>query len=398
MSSDSPLDYSPLDPFAGPPLTSGGVPRIFGSPGRYVQGDGVLERAGRYLRRLGLSRPAVLCSQRCLNAEGGALFSSLQDAGMEARHLRFGGECSLLEIGGHVSKLMDSAGSVDCIVAMGGGKVVDAGRAIAHRLGLPTVAVPTLASNDAPCAGVSVIYTPDGVTEDAEIYDENPVLVLVDTGVVARAEERYLVAGIGDAMATWYEARSCSLNDAGVNVFGGRPTLASTALAKLSADTLYEYGVAAVEAVRSSTVDAALEHVVEANTLLSGLGYESGGLAIAHAMAQGYTVVESVHQTALHGEMVAMGVLAQLVLEQWWEEAERAARFFVAVGLPVRLEQIGLSADAKEDLGRVIDAALAFPFITNFPGEVNQDNLMAAVLEADELGRSVMEMSPPGEP
>ena len=266
---------------------------------------------------------------------------------------------------------------------------MDAGRAIAHRLGIPVAVVPSLASNDAPCAAVSVIYTPEGVTADAEIYDESPVLVLVDTGVIASADERYLVAGMGDAMATWYEARSCSLTPGGFNVFGGRPTLAGTALAKLCADTLYEHGVAALESVRNSEVNEAVEHVVEANTLLSGLGYESGGLAIAHAIAQGYTVVDAVHKDFLHGEMVAMGVLTQLVLEEWLEEAERAARFFRAIGLPVCLEQLGLSPQSSSELESVVQSALAFPFITNMPIEVTADNLGAAVLGADKLGRSL---------
>ena len=391
MENQGSMEYSPLDPFAGAPLGDDSkLPRVFGSPARYVQGEGVIDRAGRYLARLGFRRPAVLLSERSREAEGGRLMRSLEHEGLSSKNLTFGGECSLQEIGRHVAALQDSQDEVDGLVAVGGGKVVDAGRAIAHRVGIPVAVVPSLASNDAPCAGVSVIYTPEGVTADAEIYDESPALVLVDTGVIASADERYLVAGMGDAMATWYEARSCSHTPGGFNVFGGRPTLAGTALAKLCADTLYEHGSAALESVRNSEVNEAVEHVVEANTLLSGLGYESGGLAIAHAIAQGYTSIEAVHRNFLHGEMVAMGVLTQLVLEEWVEEAERAARFFCAIGLPVSLQQLGLSPQSPAELEPMLQSALAFPFITNVPFEVTAENLGEAVLEADRLGRSLL--------
>jgi glycerol dehydrogenase len=349
----------------------------------------VLDQAGRYLSRLGFRNTVVLLSARSRAAEGGRVLDAMAREDVAAQTLIFNGECSREEIGRHVLAVQALPEAIDGLVAVGGGKVVDAGRAIAHRLGIPVAVVPSLASNDAPCAGVSVIYTPGGVTEDAEVYDENPALVLVDSGVIAQADERYLVAGMGDAMATWYEARSCARTPGGFTVFGGRPTLAGTALAQLCADTIYEHGLAALKAVRRSEVSEALEHVVEANTLLSGLGYESGGLAIAHAVAQGYTVIDSVHRNYLHGEMVAMGVMAQLVLEDWTQEAERAARFFVSVGLPVHLEQLGLSPESHDDLDAIVEAALVFPFVVNMPFEVTAARLHEALLGADRLGRDV---------
>ncbi len=185
----------------------------------------------------------------------------------------------------------------------------------------------------------------------------------------------------------------------GVNVFGGRPTLAGTALAELCASTIYADGTAALDAVRHARVDEALERVVEANTLLSGLGYESGGLSVAHGLAQGYTVIEHVHRNHLHGEMVAMGVLAQLMLEPWGQEAQRAAGFFASVGLPVRLSGLGLAPEDQADLGRVVEAAMAFPFIGNMPVDVTPDKLLQAVLAADRLGEQVLKTTrtSPGE-
>ena len=144
------------------------------------------------------------------------------------------------------------------------------------------ISCPSLASNDAPCSAMSVIYTPAGVSDALEFFPHNPVLVVVDTRTIADAPARYLVAGMGDAMATWYEARTCTENPAARNMLAARPTLAAAALGDLCAKTLYSDGVAAVDAVRRHEVTPALNRVVEANTLLSGIGFESGGLAAAN--------------------------------------------------------------------------------------------------------------------
>ncbi|EAQ98869.1 glycerol dehydrogenase [Congregibacter litoralis] len=373
------------------PTAAQGLPRVFGSPRRYVQAPGVIGQTGSYLRKLGFDSCAVLLSARSQQAEGAVLLQSLEDAGISATILTFGGECSFAEINAHTDALLASDAAPATVIALGGGKVVDAGKSIAHRLRVPSVVVPSLASNDAPCSAASVIYTPEGVTEAFEVFTENPALVLMDTAVVAAAPARYLIAGMGDAMATWYEARACSKNPAAVTAFGARPTLAGAAIAQLCAETVYRDGEAALAALASGSIDEALERIVEANTLLSGIGFECGGLAASHGFAQAYTVLDHVHKQFLHGEMVAMGVLAQLALENWHDEARRATAFFVNVGLPVHLGQLALSADDAVSIDAVVEAALAFPFMANMPMEVSAEKLRAAIVAADRLGREVTE-------
>ena len=90
-----------------------------------------------------------------------------------------------------------------------GGKVLDTARAVAADLDLPVVNCPTVASSDAPCSALSVIYSEEGVFQEYRFYRKNPDLVLVDTQVIAQAPPRLLAAGMGDALATWFEAKTC---------------------------------------------------------------------------------------------------------------------------------------------------------------------------------------------
>jgi len=380
--------FAPDAIFGGGPAGAS-PPRVLAAPSRYIQGDGVLSQLGRYLPLVPSRRAVILISAGGQRRDGARIAGGLEEAGVASLIVTFGGECSIPEIERAVSDVRGSGFAPDSLIAFGGGKCIDAGKSIAYRLRVPMISCPSLASNDAPCSAVSVIYTPVGVTEAVEFFPYNPALVVVDTRIVADAPVRYLVAGMGDAMATWYEARTCIENPAGRNVFTTRPTLAAAALGELCARTLYADGVAAVEAVRRRDVNGALDRVVEANTLLSGIGFESGGVAAAHAVAQGLTVLPDVHANHLHGEMVAIGLMTQLLLEERREGATQVAEFLCAVGLPAHLGHIGVDATKTQDLSAVMDIAMQMFFIVNEPFPVTTASLIAAMVEADWLGKAV---------
>jgi glycerol dehydrogenase len=212
--------------------------------------------------------------------------------------------------------------------------VLDTARAAAADLDLPVVNCPTVASSDAPCSALSVIYTEEGVFHEYRFYRKNPDLVVVDTQVIAQEPPRLLVAGMGDALATWFEAKTCVAGHV-KNMRGGASTCSALALADLCYRTLLEDGANALRAVQSQVVTPALERLVEANTLLSGLGFESSGLAAAHAVHNGLTAAPGTHDY-FHGEKVAYGLLVQLVLEgQPRSVLEPVLQFATQVGLPV---------------------------------------------------------------
>ncbi|SNQ49318.1 Glycerol dehydrogenase [Frankia canadensis] len=360
---------------------------VFGAPGRYVQGRGATAELGAQMSRLGLDGPALIVTspapRRLLER---AWESGLTTAGIAFGVLTFGGECSAREIDRVVAAARGQGSRV--IVGAGGGKVLDTARAAAAALDVPVVTCPTTASSDAPCSALSVVYADDGAFERYLFYRRNPDLVLVDTEAVAHAPVRLLVAGMGDALATWYEARTVREARA-PNQLHGAPTETAGALARLCLDLLLADGPAAVRAVSTRSVTPALERVVEANTLLSGLGFESGGLAVAHSVHNGLTVAAGTHRF-LHGEKVAFGLLVQLVVEGRPDsELSAALDFCAAVGLPTTLAAIGLPDADPATLERVARRTLADGETAHHePFPLTPDMILDAIRAADATGRA----------
>jgi Iron-containing alcohol dehydrogenase len=200
-------------------------------------------------------------------------------------------------------------------------------------------------------------------------YSAQPGCGDSDTAVVAGAPVRFLVAGIGDGLSTYFEAEASSRTRKRT-MAGGAPTQATLAIARLCYETLLEHGLAARLAVERGAITPALEKVVEADTLLSGLGFESGGLGAAHSVHNGLTALEGTHDH-WHGEKVAFGVISMLMLEG--RPAEEVVDFCLEVGLPVALEDIGLEGVGREELERVAEAAcMEGETIHNMPYEVIQ--------------------------
>jgi glycerol dehydrogenase len=360
---------------------------VFCSPGRYTQGRGATTALGREMKSLGLEGPALVIAGKTVIGQLASIWkSSLDEAGIHHEIHRFAGECSTVEI--ERVKAAARQYQIRTIIGAGGGKVLDTARASAADLGLPVVNCPTVASSDAPCSALSVIYTEEGVFEQYRFYRKNPDLVLVDTQVIARAPARLLTAGMGDALATWFEAKTCVAGFV-QNMRGGASTASALALAELCYRILLADGSAALQAVSAQAVTPALERLIEANTLLSGLGFESSGLAAAHAIHNGLTTAPETHQF-FHGEKVAFGLLVQLVLEGAPRfSMEEVLGFSSSVGLPLTLADIGLVNLPCERLNLIaVRASAPGETIHNEPFAVTSEMVADAILTADAIGRA----------
>ena len=360
---------------------------IFCSPLRYTQGLDATQALGTELSVLGLKGPVLIVTSGSPRQRLESVWrQTLGTEGISFSIVDFAGECTREE----VARLTGLARSGGCatILGAGGGKVIDAARAAAAELALPFVSCPTVASTDAPCSAISIIYREDGVFEEALFHGWNPVLVLVDTRVIAQAPVRTLVAGMGDALSTMFEAHACVAANK-PNTRGGACTISAMALAELCYRTLLADGVDALHAAKSGTVTPALERIIEANTLLSGLGFESAGLAAAHGVHNGLTAAPGTH-AFLHGEKVAFVVIVHLILEQAAPaQLDEVLAFCRSVGLPTTLAAIGC-ADLSDELLSQIALSITMPdgLIHNEPFPVSPQMVSDAIRAADAAGHA----------
>lgn len=355
------------------------------APGYYVQGNGELDNIGKYTKKLGDSF-LVLLSPNNRKRVGSRIAESLAKAGKQLVFCEFGGKCTKQAIEDAMAMAREHGCQV--IVGVGGGTALDTAKAVATNLGgLPTVIIPTIASNDAPCSSVAVIYNDEGVVIKALMMHRNPDVVLVDTGVIAEAPKTYLVSGMGDALSTYFEARACYRSGA-KTMARGTCSMTALALSELCYQTLLKDSLKALDAAERHVVTPELEAVVEACVYLSGIGFENGGLAAAHAINDGLAYVPQAHGMS-HGEKVAFGLLVQLQLEQApQEEWNTVLQYIRSVGLPSCLADLGISDVREEEIRRVAEAAvIPTQFTKNVRADITADDVYAAIMAADAAGR-----------
>lgn len=364
-------------------------------PTKYVQGEDEILNLGYFVKTFGDSA-LLIAHPDDVNRVKSKLDATAEKFGITFVESGFQGECSRQEAT-RLQKLAKDQ-NCSCTIGLGGGKAIDTAKCVAE--GEALIIVPTIAATDAPTSHSAVLYTPEGAFDDYAYFKQSPSVILIDTTVIANAPVRFLVSGMGDALSTYFEARANVQSYTKVNaglpcgvreeVCGeARGTKAAFALATLCYETLLEDGVKAKMACETNMVTPALENIIETNILLSGIGFESGGLAAAHAIHDGLTILEGTHKY-FHGEKVAFGTLAQLALENApIEEIREVLDFCDAVGLPMCLEDIGVSEISTEELMEVAKkACIPEESIHAMPFPVSEESVAAAVLAADAMGRS----------
>jgi glycerol dehydrogenase len=370
------------------------VRKSFICPTKYVQGEDEILNLGYFVKTFGASTLLIAHPDDVARVKD-KLDATATKFGVTFIEGRFHGECSRPEI----QRLKDTAmeKNCSCTIGLGGGKAIDTAKCVAQ--GEALIIVPTIAATDAPTSHSAVIYTPEGAFEDYDYFKQSPSVVLVDTTVIARAPTRFLVSGMGDALSTYFEARATANSYSNVNA--GLPcgyregacrpaksTNAALALATLCYKTLLQDGLKAKLACDLNVITPALENIIEANILLSGLGFESGGLAAAHAIHDGLTILEGTHKY-YHGEKVAFGTLAQLVLENSpIEEIHEVLDFCLSIGLPVCLADIGVENIYEDELRAVAEkSCITEESIHSMPFPITVDNVSSAILVADRIGK-----------
>ncbi len=372
--------------------------KAFICPTKYVQGEGELLNLGYFIKTFGESA-LLIAHPEDVSRVKSQLMQTTERFQITLVESGFSGECSKEEVE-RLKKLAEEK-QCTCTIGLGGGKAIDTAKCVAE--GKNLIVVPTIAATDAPTSHSAVLYTTEGAFDDYAYFSQSPSVVLVDTKIIAQAPVRFLVSGMGDALSTYFEARANVRSNSAVNAGlpcgvrekmceKARSTKAAFSLAELCYRTLLEEGWKAKLSCEKHIVSEALEQIVETNILLSGLGFESGGLAAAHAIHDGLTILEGTHQY-YHGEKVAFGTLAQLLLENApMEEIEEVLNFCLSVGLPVCLADIGVYDISDEELQKVAEkACIPEESVYAMPFPITVEGVAAAIRLADTVGRNYKE-------
>ncbi|GGC95399.1 glycerol dehydrogenase [Enterococcus wangshanyuanii] len=369
--------------------------KAFISPTKYVQGEDELLNLGYFVTTFG-KKALLIAHPEDVKRVKDKLDKTTETFDVSFIESNFHGEASRIE----VARLQKVAAEneCDCVIGLGGGKAIDTAKCVAE--GHNLIIVPTIVATDAPTSHSAVLYTEDGQFDDYAYFVQSPSVVLIDTVVIANAPTRFLVSGMGDALSTYFEARATHNSYSNVNAglpCGAREgvcppakgTNTALALAKLCYETILEDGVKAKEASDNNVVTPALENIIEANILLSGLGFESAGLAAIHAIHDGLTILHDAHG-ATHGEKVAFSTICQLVLENAPKaELYEVLDFALSIGLPVCLADLGVKEITDAELTEVAEkSCIPEESIHSMPFPITVEQVKAAIIVADKIGSS----------
>lgn len=348
------------------------------SPAQVLRGSQALELSGKAIARLG-HRPLVVGGNSTLAALASKLQPVLEQQQLSYALASYTPDCSEASL----ASLQKATAShqADFIIGIGGGKAMDTAKLLAHQCRLPIVTVPTSAATCAAWTALSNIYSDQGAFLYDVSLDRCPDLLVLDYSLIQTAPQRTLVAGIGDALAKWYEASVSS---------GSSPLtliIAAVQQARVLRDILFQKSADALKEPGSE----AWREVVDATVLLAGVIGGLGGAqcrtVAAHAVHNGLTHLPAAHDV-LHGEKVAYGILVQLRLEEMLQGNQLAAsarqqllKFYDEIGLPQTLDALGLGNITLAELRQVAEIACKpASDIHRLPFEVVPEQLLAAMV------------------
>jgi glycerol dehydrogenase len=348
------------------------------APSQVLRGENFLQESGEAIARLG-TRPLIVGGDRTLKIVQPYFESISKKQQLITSPASYSPDCaesSLQQLHSAVT-----SHQADLIIGVGGGKALDTAKLLAWQCNLPVVTIPTSAATCAAWTALSNIYTEEGAFQYDVALDRCPDLLILDYGLVRTAPTRTLVAGIGDALAKWYEASVSS---------GSSPatlTIAAVQQARILRDLLFQKSPAAVANPDSDDWREVVDATVLLAGVIGGLGGANCRTVAAHAIHNGLTQLPEAHQ-ALHGEKVAYGILVQLRLEEMVQGNQLAVstrqqltEFYREIGLPKTLEDLGLGNISLTQLRQAAEyACLPNSDIHRLPFEVSPEELMAAMV------------------
>ena len=347
----------------------------------YTIGEDAYDAIPDVCAKLG-SRLLLIGGKTAMEKAKPAFLKAIEGSGLTLVAERWhGGECTFAridELAGECPAL-----GVDVVVGMGGGKAVDTAKAVANKAGLPVITLPTTASTCAGTTALSVVYHADHTHDRTVHFDAPPTPCFIHTGILAQAPDRYLRAGMGDTVAKHFE---CCFSSRGDQL--DHSSALGREISNLCYGPLLDCGQQALDDCKKDSDTPALREAVLANVVTTGLVSllveERYNGAVAHSVCYGLSVIPEVEKNFLHGDIVAYGILVQLMLDKDREQASVLRDFLKGMGTPVTLADFGLPNDDAL-LAPVIEKALSSSDMEYLPYPVTGDMLRAAITAVEEL-------------
>jgi len=271
----------------------------------------------------------------------------------------------------------------DSVIAAGGGKVLDSGKYIAACLNIPCITVPLSASTCAGWTALSNIYTKDGQFIKDVSLRSCPKILVYDHKFIQTAPSRTLASGIADALAKWYESSltSSRIDDGFVQQ--------AIQISRVLRDQLLIDGEKAFKDQFEEN-NPSWRNTVEACGLTAGLvggiGGEKCRTAAAHAFHNAITQIITPNKS-LHGEIVGVGLLLQLRLEEMknnnklaHQSTKQLLLLMNQLNLPTTIAQLGINVFEDNNLEKIADFTCRDKSEIHFlPFEVHRQDIVEVI-------------------
>ncbi|EPP7805329.1 hydroxycarboxylate dehydrogenase HcxA [Escherichia coli] len=347
--------------------------RVVVGPANYFSHPGSFNHLNDFFTDEQLSRAVWIYGKRAIAAAQTKLPPAFGLPG--AKHILFRGHCSESDV---QQLAAESGDDRSVVIGVGGGALLDTAKALARRLGLPFVAAPTIAATCAAWTPLSVWYNDAGQALHYEIFDDANFMVLVEPEIILNAPQQYLLAGIGDTLAKWYEAV----------VLAPQPeTLPLTVRlginnAQAIRDVLLNSSEQALADQQNQQLTQSFCDVVDAiiagGGMVGGLGDRFTRVAAAHAVHNGLTVLPQTEKF-LHGTKVAYGILVQSALLGQDDVLAQLTGAYQRFHLPTKLAELEVDINNQAEIDKVIAHTLRpVESIHYLPVTLTPDTLRAA--------------------